>query len=124
MELVRSAHPVLAIILLFGYGFLTVQLFRRKQENLFPIDRFVTQVVRVSLLLTYLTGLIMSMNLHIWVYKWHHYASLVPVAVMFLFQFLPQFLQKEINVRGYAIMFLAMLISVIFISITSGIFQF
>lgn len=124
MGLVRSAHPILAIILFVGYGYLAFQLFRRKQEKLFPIDHFVTQFVRITFLLAYLSGLILSMNLHVWVHKWHHYTSLAPVAVMFIFQFLPQLLQKEINVRGYAFMFLAMFISVVIISFTSGVIQF
>ena len=89
MELARTAHPILAIILLFGYGFLALQLFRRKEEKLVPLDRFITQFVRIALLLAYFSGLVMSMNMHLWVNKWHHYASLIPVAIMFLFQFGP-----------------------------------
>ena len=121
MELIRTVHPILAIILFLGYGFLSVQLFRRKQEKLETLDRFMTQFVRIALLLAYFTGLVMSMNMNLWVNSWHHYASLLPVAVMFLFQVVPQLIQKQINVRGYAFMFLAMFLSIVFISITSGI---
>ena len=124
LELIRTAHPVLAIVLLLGYGFLVVQFFKRRKQKLLPIDRFVTQLMRISLLLAYFTGLIMSMNMRIEVHKWHHYAGLAPVAVLFIFQFLPQILQKEVNFKGYSFMFLAMFISIVFISLTSGITLF
>ena len=124
MEILRSAHPVFAIVLLVGYGFLAVRLFLQKSENLGPIDRLLSQVVRISLLVVYLSGLVMSMNLGLWASKFHHYASLLPVVVMFIFQFVPQFLQKQTSLRGYAIFFLGMFLSILIISLSSDFLHF
>ena len=120
MEILRSVHPVIAIALLIGYGFLSIRLFLQKGETLDPINRFLSQVVRFSLLVAYLSGLVMSMNLGLWAPKFHHYASLFPVVVMFILQFVPQFLQKQISIRAYALFYLGMFVSILIISLSSG----
>lgn len=124
MEILRSAHPVIAIFLILVYGYLAFRLFVRKAEELSPVDRFLSQVARFSLLIVYFSGLVMSMNLKLWAPKFHHYASLFPVVVMFLFQFIPQFLQKQIIIRGYAIYFLGMFIAILLISLSTRILIF
>ena len=122
MEFVKSFHPILALIMLVCYGVLAWRFFRR-QDVPRPVDKTLAQVVRFSLLLTYFSGLVMSMNMGLFAPRMHHYASLLPVAVIFFFQFLPQTMGKALNKKGYGFMFLAMFLCVAFISYTSGIIR-
>jgi len=119
-KLIVLAHPILTLILIFSYGFLAFRLFTRKE--LAPIDSTLAQVARISLLLTYLTGLVLSVNLRHNVHPWHHYASILPVGVIFVFQFLPGAFKKGITIKSYALMFLSMLITVLIISAMSNLF--
>ncbi|NIA30659.1 MAG: hypothetical protein GWP06_12205 [Actinobacteria bacterium] len=120
MQTIRILHPIVAVILIAGYLYLGLRLLRKKEHHFTTLEVTLSQVVRISLLLAYLTGLLMSMNLGLRVAKIHHYASLIPVAVIFIFQFLPQLLRREIGIKGAAWMFLAMFVAVLVIAVTSG----
>lgn len=120
MQTIRILHPIIAVILIGGYLYLGLQLLRKKERHLTTLEATLAQVVRISLLLAYLTGLLMSMNLGLRVPLIHHYASLIPVVIIFLFQFLPQLLKKDIGLKGAAWMFLSMLFAVIIIAFSSG----
>ena len=116
-DLIVSSHTVIAIILLLSYGFLAFRLFRKTTID--PLETTIAMIARIAFLLAYLTGLLISMNLKIFVPMKHHYASVLPVFIIFLFQFMPNLLQKERKTRSYAWMFLLMLIAIIVISVTS-----
>jgi len=120
MQTIRTLHPILAVILIAGYLYLGLRFLRKKERYLTTLEVTLSQVVRISLLLIYLTGLLMSMNMGLRVAKIHHYASLIPVAVIFIFQFLPQLLKKDIGIKGAAWMFLSMFLTVIVIAFSSG----
>ncbi len=120
MQTIKTLHPIIAIILIGGYLYLGLRLLRKKESHLTTLETTLAQVVRISLLLAYLTGLMMSMNLGLRVPAIHHYVSLIPVVIIFFFQFLPQYLKKDIGIKGAAWMFLAMFLTVIVIAFSSG----
>ena len=119
-DFVRLTHPILAVILIAGYAAMAWRLFTRKSGEFDVLDVTLAQVARIGLLLTYLTGLILSMNFNRFVHKSHHYTSLIPVAVMFVFQILPRMLNKSLGVKGYAWMLALMFVTVAVISFTGG----
>lgn len=120
MQTIRTLHPIIAVILIAGYLYLGWRFLRKKENHLTTIEATLAQVVRISFLLAYLTGLLMSMNLGLRVPVIHHYASLIPVVIIFFFQFLPQLLKKDIGIKGAGWMFLSMLFAVIVIAFSSG----
>ena len=122
-HIVKICHPILTVILIVSYSLLAIRLFPKGKTDLGPMEIALAQVARFSLLLTYLTGLILSMNFKFDIAKIHHYASMIPVAVIFFFQFLPGALKKSVSIRGYAFMFSSMLFAVILISVTAFIFN-
>ncbi len=115
--LIKTAHPVLSGILFLIYFALFLRL--RKQNDLKPLDTALAQGARLLLLLVYLTGLIMTMNLGIWVRSWHHYASLLPVGVLLIFQVLPNLFNRAMTVKNAIWMFAAMGVAVLIISFTA-----
>ncbi len=119
-KLVIVVHPLLTVLLIVTYGFLAYRLLTRKKVS--PTDSTLAQVARISLLLTYLSGLVLSMNYGRYVHPWHHYASILPVGVIFVFQFLPGAFKKGVTIQNYALMFLFMLLTVIIISFFSNLF--
>ncbi len=110
-------HRWLPFILVPGYFWLFSRL-KTNKNQLEPLEVAVAQGVRILLLVMYMTGLVMSINLKRPVSESHHLLSLAPVVVFFVFQFLPQLLKRQITTRTLAFMFLALLLSVVTISIT------
>lgn len=117
VDFLRTVHPILAIFLIAAYAYLALQFFRKKSAPPSTLEITLAQTVRILLLFTYLTGLVMTMNFNLRVDNMHHYLSLLPVLVMLIFQFVPKFTD---NLTIYAWLFLAMLISVLIISWGSG----
>jgi len=115
----KIGHPVLAALLLVLYFLLSYRFFKKGDGNPRLTEVTLAQAARIFLLLIYLTGLIMSMNLKIHVYRNHHYASILPVFVIFIFQFLPGLFGKQLDNKGNAMMFLSMLVAILIISITA-----
>ena len=115
----RTAHVVLTVILLALYFGIALRLLTKKKRAIGSMELTMAQFARVTLLLTYLNGLIISMNMKIPVARDHHYVSLIPAGVMLVFQFLPKNRKHELGMAGYAIMFLLMGISVIIIATTT-----
>ena len=114
----KIAHDVLTIILLVLYFGIAIRLFTKKKRTIGSIELTMAQFARMALLLTYLNGLILSMNMKIHVSRDHHYVSLIPAGVMFIFQFMPKKYKHQLGMFGYAIMFLLMGISIIIIATT------
>ena len=112
----RAIHPIIAVILMVLYFGISLRLFIKKKQQIEPIDLTLAQLARIALLFIYLNGLVLSMNMKIPVNREHHYASLIPAAVMFVFQFLPKKVKHKLGIKGYAIMFLLMGIAVIIIA--------
>ena len=115
MNLVKTLHPILALFLLFAYPLLA-WLFRK--DKITPSMIALAQTVRFVFLGLYLTGLIMTMNLHIAVNRWHHYLSLLPVLIILFFQLLPT-LRKQTSEKMYVWMFFLMFVAVIAIGLAA-----
>jgi hypothetical protein len=111
---IKTAHPLFSLVLFFLYLALAVRL--KRQNDLRPLDTALAQAARLLLLLIYLTGLIMSMNLGIRVASWHHYASLLPVFVLLIFQVLPSLFGRGVHIQNAVWMFAAMAVAIAFIS--------
>jgi hypothetical protein len=121
-QTLKLAHPILAGLLIAGYIFLIIRLKRKNSESLQPFEVAVAQTVRITLLLLYFTGLFMSINLRMYVTRVHHYSSLLPVVVIFAFQFLPTLRKKSLSMQDYLYLFTALLIAVVAIALTAKIF--
>jgi hypothetical protein len=111
---IKTAHPLFSLVLFFLYLALAVRL--KRQNDLKPLDTALAQAARLLLLLIYLTGLIMSMNLGIWVPSRHHYASLLPVFILLIFQVLPSFFGRGVNIQNAVWMFASMAAAIVIIS--------
>jgi FtsH-binding integral membrane protein len=120
-QAIKFAHPILAGLLIAGYLFLMFRL-RHKNEDLQPFEVAVAQAVRIMLLLLYFTGLFLTINMRLYVNRTHHYASLIPVVVIFAFQFLPTIRKKSLSTKDYFYLFTALLIAVVVIALTAKIF--
>ena len=115
----RTAHVVLTVILLIIYFGIALRLLSKKKRVIGSTELTMAQFARMALLLTYLNGLILSMNMKLPVAANHHYVSLIPASVMLVFQFLPKKHKHGLGMIGYAIMFILMGISVIIIAATT-----
>jgi hypothetical protein len=116
---IRSAHPILTILLLFLYAVLAWRWWTLQDQKLSPWFKTLHHITRFLLLLMYMNGLLLYMLMRLPIPDWHHYASLLPVAVIFIFQFLPSVLRRPITSRGQSFMCLAMLVSLVLIAISS-----
>lgn len=114
-------HPILAALLFFGYFLLAIRFLDKKKKKANALDKSLAQIVRFVLLLLYLTGLLMSMNLHIYVGNFHHYLSLLPVLILFAFQFMPSVFKKDVTIKDYAWMFVSMVIIILLVALSSRI---
>ena len=119
LQWASDLHPILTVLLLLFYAVLIYRFLFRELEELAAIDTVLIQSARFTLLALYLTGLVMSMNLGRWVSSWHHYLSLIPVAVLFFFQFLPSVRQKLLTIKTFGWMFLLLFIMIIIISLSA-----
>jgi hypothetical protein len=116
---IRSAHPILTILLLCLYAALAWRWWTLQDEKLSPWFKTLQHIARFLLLLLYMNGLLLYMLMRLPIPDWHHYTSLLPVAVIFIFQFLPSVLRRPISSRGQSYMCMAMLVSLILISLSS-----
>jgi hypothetical protein len=119
---IKIAHPVLVLILIAGYSFLIYRLYKKKNQDMQPFEVMVAQVVRIAFLLVYFSGLVLSVNFRLPVSRVHHYASLVPVVILAVFQFLPFIRKKNVQTTEYFYFFIYLLIAVLVISVTARIF--
>lgn len=116
---IRSAHPILTILLLVIYALLAWRWWTLQDQKLGPWFKTLYHIARFLLLLLYMNGLLLFMLMRLPVPDWHHYTSLLPVVVIFIFQFLPSVLRRPISSRGQSYMCLAMLVSLILIALSS-----
>ena len=119
-NLALIAHKVLSYFLIAAYVFLAIRFYIRRRKKFEPMDATLSQTVRISLLLVYLSGLLLSMNYGNYVERLHHYSSLLPVAIMLISQIVFRFIRSEMNSLGYAIMTAIMAIVILYISISGG----
>ena len=118
-DILVHLHPVLAAAALVFYLILGVRLLRSSKEQLTPGETVLAQAARISMLLIYLSGLVLSYNLHLHVASGHHIASLLPVAVLFGFQFLPGLFNRQISLKAAGWMFLCLFFAFLIISGTA-----
>jgi uncharacterized membrane protein YwzB len=117
---IRSAHPVLTILLVLLYAVLAWRWWTLQEQKLSPWFKTLHHTARLLLLLLYMDGLMLFMLMRLPVSDWHHYVSLLPVVVIFIFQFLPGVLRRPITARGQSLMCLAMMVSLIIIGLSSS----
>lgn len=119
-KLIGASHAVATLVLILGYGYLLLK-FRRKADSS-PVtigENVVAYLVRFVLLWLYVSGLILTTSLGRGIHRAHHYLSLLPVAVLLLFQLWPAFRREKRSFRQYSLLFLALAISVIITALTS-----
>jgi len=117
---IGASHAAATVVLVLGYIYLLL-MFRRKEDSS-PVtlgENIVAYLVRFVLLLLYVSGLILTTSIGRPVHRVHHYVSLLPVAVLLLFQLLPAFKREKRSFRQYSWLFLALAISVIITALTS-----
>ena len=112
-------HPILTVLAFGIYAGLYIRFVRKPDPRLSALEITLAHLARFSLLGLYLTGLLLSMNFHKPVHEWHHYASLIPVGVLFIFQFLPGMKNQNPTIKQVKWMFLFLALSMILISMTA-----
>jgi hypothetical protein len=90
-----------------------------QDKKLSPLFKTLHHGARFLLLLLYMDGLLLFMMMRLPIPDWHHYVSLLPVVVIFIFQFLPSALRRPITSRGQSYMCMAMLVSLVLIALSS-----
>ncbi|HPI72413.1 MAG TPA: hypothetical protein PK843_18040 [bacterium] len=116
VEWMRWLHLGSAGLLIGVYGLLAWRWGTRKKTAFSAFYRTLAQTGRLILLWEYLNGFILFNSYRLPVSGWHHYASLLPVAVILIFQVLPGLFDYELDEKGMRQMWLAMLITVATIS--------
>lgn len=116
-NLITTGHCILPVVLVLGYAVLAVRLLRAGPREPAFFEKFLAQIVRFSLLLQFVTGIVLSLNMHVWVSPWHHWACLVPILVLVVYQVIR--MTHQISLKNYARVFLIMCISIVMISLTS-----
>mgnify|MGYP000979494810 CR=1 FL=1 len=119
VEWMRWLHIISAGLLIAIYGLLAWHWGTRKQTASSALYRTLAQIGRLILLWEYLNGFILFNSYRLPVSDWHHYASLLPVAVLLICQVLPGLFNHEPDEKGMRQMWLAMLITVAIISVAS-----
>ena len=115
-QLLQVGHPLLAGAALLFTLILSLRLLRRSKERITPAETVLAQAARVAMLLLYLSGLVMSYNLKMPVAFAHHLASLLPVLVLLIFQFLPSLRKTELSIRWNGWMFVGLFVAYLIIS--------
>lgn len=121
VEWMRWLHIISAGLLIVIYGLLACRWGTRKQPASSAFYRTLSHTGRLILLWEYLNGFILFNSYRLPVSDRHHYASLLPVAVILIFQLLPGLFNYELDEKGMRQMWLAMLITVVIISM-AGLF--
>lgn len=115
--IVEIGHRILAGILIVGYIVLAVRFFKDREQKPTLFEKGLAQIVRFALLLEFVTGIIKSLQLHIWVSRWHHWACLLPVIAIVAFHILR--MTRTVSMRTYAWLFVILSTSIVIISLTT-----
>jgi hypothetical protein len=112
---IAPLHVVMSMALLLGYGWLIIRFSRKEgSDKTTGLEKGIAHLVRLFLLLIYLTGLLMTIPLYRKVNPLHHYAALLPVAVLFIFQMVPMLKVRNVY-KVYGWMFLLLIICIMII---------
>ncbi len=109
-------HPILTILLLVIYAFLAWRWWTLKEKRPSVLMRTLAHVSRFFLLLLYLDGFMLTNYQRLPVGEYHHLAALLPVLVIFFFQFLPSLLKKPLTAKKQGLMWMAMFVCIIIIA--------
>jgi hypothetical protein len=121
-QTIRWLHPGLAVLLLILYGLLAWRQWNARGTPLSPLYRTLARASRLLLLLEYAVGYMLFSVNRLPVSDWHHYASLMPVLVIFFFQFLPSLLKRRLSEKTLAAMWLCMFIALAIISAVTHVY--
>jgi hypothetical protein len=118
-QLLLKMHPTLTVLLLALYALLAWRWWTLQQPRPSVWYRTLAHISRFFLLLLYLNGFMLYAGYRFPVGDWHHYASLLPVSVIFFFQFIPALAKKPLSARKQSIMWMAMFLCIFLISVLS-----
>lgn len=113
----ETGHRILAVVLILGYAVLAFRFSRASDRTPAFFEKVLAQIVRFSLLLEFVSGIILSVNLHVWVNKWHHWACILPAIALAVHQLYRA--TRTVSLKHYARIFIAMCAAMMIISLTA-----
>ncbi|MDZ7725742.1 MAG: hypothetical protein U5R06_23675 [candidate division KSB1 bacterium] len=112
---IEIGHRILAVVLMIGYAVLAFRFFRAGERVPTFFETMLAQIVRFSLLLEFVTGILLSLNYKIQVSSWHHWACIIPVLTLAVYQIIR--MTRSVSLKNYARVFLIMCAAVLLISL-------
>jgi hypothetical protein len=119
LEFAAPAHGILTLVLMALYLVLAIRFFRSKTHEASLLDQFLVQIARYTLLLIFISGLILNMLSGAFVSKAHHIISIVPALLVVGIKYLPQLRRKANTIRTYAWLFVILFGLMILLAISA-----
>lgn len=118
-DFAAPAHGILTLVLMTLYLYFAIRFFRLKTDEVSALDQFLVQVARYTLLLIFISGLLMNMVLGTFVSKAHHIISLIPAVLVVGVKYLPLLRRKDNTVKTYAWLFAFLFVLMIALGISA-----
>ena len=112
---IQVGHRILAVVLIVGYAILAFRFLRAGDRAPTFFETILAQIVRFSLLLEFVTGILLSLNYQIRVSSWHHWACIIPVLTLAVYQIFR--MTRSVSLKHYARVFLIMGAAIVLISL-------
>lgn len=119
LDYVAPTHGILTLVLMAIYLYLAIRFFLSKTEEASFLDRFFVQFARYSLLLVFISGLLMYMSMGKFVSTTHQLISIIPAILVVGTKYLPILTRKPNTLRTYAWVFSLLFILMIILGITA-----
>jgi len=121
-QMMRALHPGLTILLLLLYTLLAWRWWTMKGAPPSPLIKTLAHSARLMLLLLYLSGFMLFNGYRLPVSELHHYASLLPVAIIFLFQFLPSLFRRPLPEKWQSVMWMCLFLTIVVIAVSTHLY--
>ena len=121
LQYVTPAHSILTVVLFLLYLFLAYRFFNKKNGEVTGADRLLAQIARYSLLLIYVTGILMYVSMGIVVSRVHLVVSLLPAILMVGIRYIPSIAGEKNKMKVYGWVLLVLGFLMIVMGLTSRI---
>jgi hypothetical protein len=101
------------------YPVLSIRLFRSTREEATPLESLLVQIARYTLLLVFISGLVLNITLGKFVSQSHHILSIFAAIMVVGPKYLPYITRKPNTLKTYAWVFLILFILMIALGITA-----
>ncbi len=110
-------HGAATGALIIAYLWLVRRFWRKpSEEETTTLEKGVAHFARAALLFVYVTGVLLTAVARRDVSPLHHYAALLPAAVLLVYRLLP--VKSDNPYRGYAVLFAALTVAVVLTAVS------